>query len=76
LRRFFGLSDTVGVVSVGSIIKGWFGTVRRFLHKVFRKEPQMEKRIYKLGHHLVVFLDALGQRDKFRGLKKPTNAQE
>jgi hypothetical protein len=36
----------------------------------------MEKRTYKLGHHLVVFLDVLGQRDKFRGLKKPTNAQE
>ena len=36
----------------------------------------MEKRIYKLGHHLVVFLDVLGQRDKFRGLKRPANAQE
>jgi hypothetical protein len=36
----------------------------------------METRIYKLGHHLVAFLDVLGQRDKFRGLKKPTNAQE
>jgi len=36
----------------------------------------MEKRMYKLGHHLVAFLDVLGQRDKFRGLKKPTNAQE
>jgi hypothetical protein len=29
----------------------------------------MEKRTYKLGHHLVAFLDVLGQRDKFRGLK-------
>lgn len=36
----------------------------------------MEKRIYKLGHHLVAFLDVLGQRDKFRGLKKPTSEQE
>jgi hypothetical protein len=36
----------------------------------------MEKRIYKLGHHLVAFLDVLGQRDRLRGLKKPTNAQE
>jgi hypothetical protein len=36
----------------------------------------MEGRIYKLGYHLVAFLDVLGQRDKFRGLKKPTNAQE
>jgi len=36
----------------------------------------MEKRMYKLGHHLVAFLDVLGQRDKFSGLKKPTNAQE
>jgi hypothetical protein len=36
----------------------------------------MEKRVYKLGHHLVVFLDVLGQKDKFRGLKRPNNAQE
>jgi hypothetical protein len=36
----------------------------------------MESGIYKLGHHLVVFLDVLGQRDKFRRLKKPTNPQE
>jgi len=36
----------------------------------------MEKRIYKLGHHLVAFLDVLGQRDGLRGLKKPANAQE
>jgi len=36
----------------------------------------MEKRTYKLGHHLVAFLDVLGQRDKFRGIKKPTSAQE
>jgi hypothetical protein len=36
----------------------------------------MEKRIYRLGHHLIAFLDVLGQRDRLRGLKKPTNAQE
>jgi len=36
----------------------------------------MEKRVYKLGHHLVVFLDVLGQKDKFRGLKKPNDTQE
>lgn len=36
----------------------------------------MKKRIYRLGYHLVAFLDVLGQRDKFRGLKQPTNAQE
>jgi hypothetical protein len=36
----------------------------------------MENKMYKLGHHLVAFLDVLGQRDKFRGLKKPTTAQE
>jgi len=36
----------------------------------------MEKKMYKLGYHLVAFLDVLGQRDKFRGLKMPTNAQE
>ena len=32
--------------------------------------------MYRLGHHLVAFLDVLGQREKFRGLKKPTNAQD
>jgi hypothetical protein len=36
----------------------------------------MEKRIYKLGHHLVAFLDVLGQRDRLRELIKPKNAQE
>jgi hypothetical protein len=36
----------------------------------------MENRVYRLGHHLVAFMDVLGQRDKFRGLKKPTNAKE
>ncbi len=33
----------------------------------------MERTIYNLGHHLVVFLDVLGQRDKFEGLRKPTS---
>src|SRR5437660_12862785 len=36
----------------------------------------MEKRNYKLGYHLVTFLDVLGQRDKFRQLQKPKNPQE
>lgn len=36
----------------------------------------METTNYKLGHHLVAFLDVLGQRDKFRGLRLPTNADE
>lgn len=36
----------------------------------------METRNYKLGHHLVAFLDVLGQRDKFRGLQLPSNAEE
>jgi len=44
--------------------------------KLYGEERRMEKRIYKLGHHLVAFLDVLGQRDRFRGLKKPTNAQD
>lgn len=68
--------DTVGVARFGSVIKVWLGAVRKFLRKLYRKGPRMEKRMYKLGHHLVAFLDVLGQRDKFRGLKKPTNAQE
>jgi len=36
----------------------------------------MEPKIYKLGWHLVAFLDVLGQRDKFRALRLPKNAQE
>jgi hypothetical protein len=36
----------------------------------------MDPKIYRLGHHLVAFLDVLGQRDKFRGLRLPTNADE
>jgi hypothetical protein len=35
-----------------------------------------ETKNYKLGHHLVAFLDVLGQRDKFRGLQLPTNTEE
>jgi hypothetical protein len=70
------LMDTAGVARFGSVIKVWLGAVRKFLRNLYREEPRMEKRMYKLGHHLVAFLDVLGQRDKFRGLKKPTNAQE
>lgn len=36
----------------------------------------METRNFKLGHHLVAFLDVLGQRGRFRGLRMPTNADE
>lgn len=36
----------------------------------------METKHYRLGHHLVAFLDVLGQREKFRGLRLPTNADE
>jgi hypothetical protein len=36
----------------------------------------VETKSLKLGHHLVAFLDVLGQRDKFRGLRLPTNADE
>ncbi len=54
----------------------WLGAVWRFLRNLHRKDRRMEKRIYKLGHHLVAFLDVLGQRDKFRELKKPTNELE
>ena len=68
--------DTAGVARFGSLVKTWLGAVRKFLRNLCRKEPQMEKRTYRLGHHLVAFLDVLGQRDKFRGLKKPSNAQE
>jgi hypothetical protein len=36
----------------------------------------METKSLKLGYHLVVFLDVLGQRAKFKGLRIPTNAHE
>jgi hypothetical protein len=36
----------------------------------------MENNKFTLGHHLVAFIDVLGQRDKFRGLRLPTNADE
>jgi hypothetical protein len=36
----------------------------------------MEESVYKLGQHLVAFLDVLGQRDKFKGLKRPQSPQE
>src|SRR5258707_9594955 len=65
-------TDTVGAARVSRLIKTWFSAVRRLLHKL-RKAPQMERTIYNLGHHLVVFLDVLGQRDKFEGLRKPTS---
>jgi hypothetical protein len=68
--------DTARVARFGSVIKVWLEVVRKFLRTLYRKEPRMEERVYKLGHHLVAFLDVLGQRDRFRGLKKPTNAQE
>jgi hypothetical protein len=71
LRRSSGLMDTAGLARFDSVIKVWLGAVRKFLRKLYRKGPRMEKRMYKLGHHLVAFLDVLGQRDKFRGLKKP-----
>jgi hypothetical protein len=36
----------------------------------------MEINKFTLGYHLVAFLDVLGQRDKFRNLRLPTNADE
>jgi len=75
IATFFCLLDTVGV-RFGSLIKAWFANVWKLLRKLYRREPRMEERVYRLGHHLVAFLDVLGQRDKFRGLKRPANAKE
>lgn len=36
----------------------------------------MDQQVFKLGQHLVAFLDVLGQREKFRSLKRPTNPEE
>jgi hypothetical protein len=76
LRQSSGLMDTTGAARSRSVVKIWLGAVRKFLRKLCREEPRMEKRTYKLGRYFVAFLDVLGQRDKFRGLKKPANVQE
>ncbi len=36
----------------------------------------MQKRQFKLGYHLVAFLDVLGQRDRFHELRLPQNPEE
>jgi hypothetical protein len=36
----------------------------------------MEKRHLRLGHHLVAFLDVLGQRERFKALKLPTTPEQ
>jgi hypothetical protein len=36
----------------------------------------MEQRHLQLGHHLVAFLDVLGQRDRFRDLRQPRTPEE
>jgi hypothetical protein len=36
----------------------------------------MDKKSYTLGHHLVAFLDVLGQREKFRHLELPKTAED
>jgi DNA-binding winged helix-turn-helix (wHTH) protein len=36
----------------------------------------MAARNLEIGHHLVAFLDVLGQRDKFRDLRVPKNVEE
>ncbi|HVB57987.1 MAG TPA: hypothetical protein VNE63_16380 [Candidatus Acidoferrales bacterium] len=36
----------------------------------------METKNYTLGHHLVAFLDVLGQRERFRELRLPKTAEE
>ena len=36
----------------------------------------MEQRHLRLGHHLVAFLDVLGQRERFKALKLPTTPEQ
>ena len=36
----------------------------------------MEEKTYRLGHHLVAFLDVLGQREAFRRLRLPKTPEE
>jgi hypothetical protein len=36
----------------------------------------MEQRHLQLGHHLVAFLDVLGQRERFRDLRQPRTSEE
>jgi hypothetical protein len=68
--------SVVGFVS--STAKRWFGSVRAFLRRLFRRKYQapMEAKNYTLGHHLVAFLDVQGQRERFVELRLPRNAEE
>ncbi len=36
----------------------------------------MERKNYTLGHHLVAFLDVLGQRERFRQLELPKTPED
>ena|ERR1017187_2960909 len=39
-------------------------------------KTHMEQRHLQLGHHLVAFLDVLGQRERFKGLRLPKTPEE
>jgi len=49
------------------------GTLFRSL---FGRKPPMEKRNLRLGHHVVAFLDVLGQSEKFKQLRLPNTPEE
>jgi hypothetical protein len=63
---------------VASRMKRWLGSGRAFFRRLFRRKynPMIEPNNYTLGHHLVAFLDVQGQREKFKELRLPQNAEE
>jgi Family of unknown function (DUF5677) len=69
LRRLVGF--------VVSMMRRWLGLSRAFFRRLFRRKyhAMIEPKNYTLGHHLVAFLDVQGQRERFRELRLPQNAE-
>jgi hypothetical protein len=71
-------------VELGCEVSGdaLFLTVKDFLSRIWKllcgiiHTRSMENKVYRLGYHLVIFIDVQGQRDKFKGLRLPKTAEE
>jgi hypothetical protein len=61
-----------------SRMKRWLGSGRAFLRRFCptKYHTMIEPKNYTLGYHLVAFLDVQGQRERFRELRLPQNAEE
>lgn len=66
--------NVVGIVS--SSIRQWLERIRSFLRRLFGGKASMETRNLRLGHHLVAFLDVLGQSERFKKLRLPATLEE